>query len=199
MEILSNMHQGIQQTSGIEWVAVLLNLLYVLLIAKKIRWGWWSAFVSSILFTYLCISTQLYIESALQLFYVAMALYGWFIWNENSREERLIRKWSIQSHVLNIAISSFVTLLLGYIMSKFTDQASPYLDAFTTVFSLTATFMAAKRVLENWLYWIVIDTAAIFLYAGRELYLASLQYLIFTIIAIFAYLSWVKMYQKQVV
>ncbi|MBW7867473.1 MAG: nicotinamide mononucleotide transporter [Brumimicrobium sp.] len=193
------MHQGIQQTSGIEWVAVLLNLLYVLLIAKKIRWGWWSAFVSSILFTYLCISTQLYIESALQLFYVAMALYGWFIWNENSREERLIRKWSIQSHVLNIAISSFVTLLLGYIMSKFTDQASPYLDAFTTVFSLTATFMAAKRVLENWLYWIVIDTAAIFLYAGRELYLASLQYLIFTIIAIFAYLSWVKMYQKQVV
>lgn len=197
MEVLKIFWQGILNTSIAEWLAVLLGMGYVILIAKRIRIGWWFAFISSCLFVYLCVSANLFIEASLQLFYVAMALYGWFLWNEGSSEERTIIKWPIRYHTINITLSALLTLILAFIMSKYTSQENPYLDAFTTIFSLAATFMAARRVLENWLYWIFINIGAMFLYAGRELYLASFQYLIFTIIAIFAYYSWIKTYKNQ--
>lgn len=197
MEIINEIIQGLIETSLLEWAGVIIGTFYLILIANKNRIGWFFAMVSTSIYIYLCYQTQLFIESGLQVFYLVMAIYGWFSWNKAPKEDRLIIRWPLKYHLINILASSIVTIILGYIMVTFTDQQNPYLDAFSTVFSLVATFMVTQRVLENWIYWIVIDTTLIFLYSSRGLHLTGFHYLVYTIIAIFAFFSWYKMYKAQ--
>ena len=126
-----------------------------------------------------------------------MAVYGWLNWYKPTIENKII-KWPIKYHAINFITSLSLTILLGYLFNRFTDQANPYTDAFTTVFSLTATFMVTKKVLENWIYWIVIDAVSVGLFISRELYLTSLLFIVFTLIAIWGYAKWKKNYANQV-
>ena len=88
-------------------------------------------------------------------------------------------------------------LLFGYIFDQYSNQANPYLDAFTTIFSLMATFMVAKKVLENWIYWIVIDLLSIQLYAHRDLNLTAVLFALYTVIAVVGYFRWRKAFRLQ--
>jgi len=197
VEIIDEIIQGLIDTSLLEWAGVIIGTFYLILIARKNRFGWFFAMISTSIYIYLCYQAGLYIESGLQVFYFVIAIYGWLSWNKIPSEERLIIRWPLKYHLINILISSAVTVLLGYIMVVFTDQKNPYLDSFSTVFSLVATFMVTQRVLENWIYWIIIDTTLIFLYSSRGLHLTGFHYLIYTIIAIFAFFSWYKLYKAQ--
>lgn len=197
MEIINEIIQGLIDTSKLEWAGVIIGTIYLILIAYKNRWGWWFAMVSTSIYIYLTYSVGLYIESSLQVFYFVMAIYGWISWNKMPVKERFIIRWPLKYHLINILASTAVTILVAYVMVTFTDQKNPYLDAFSTVFSLVATFMVTQRVLENWIYWIIIDATLIFLYAERGFYLTGFHYLIYTIIAIFAFFSWYKIYKAQ--
>jgi nicotinamide mononucleotide transporter len=196
-EFWSNLLEEIRETSVLEWIAVATSLLYVYFAAKEKIWCWLFAFASSGLYVYLTIRVQLFLESGLQLFYVAMAIYGFMKWSRKPLVAQPIVKWSGNLHFLNISVSTLLTVVLGYVFASFTSQASPYLDAFTTVFSLAATFMVAHRVLENWIYWIVIDAALVFLYFGRGLKLTALLMCLYCIFAIFGFITWKKRYQIQ--
>jgi nicotinamide mononucleotide transporter len=99
--------------------------------------------------------------------------------------------------LINIVISTLLTVLLGFIFSAFTSQQLPYLDAFTTVFSIGATFMVTQKVLENWMYWIVIDLLSIHLYAHRDLNLTAVLFALYTIIAVVGYFRWRKAFRLQ--
>lgn len=197
VEIIHNVIEGLINTSPLEWAGVLLGTCYLIFIAYKNRWGWYFAMANTAVYTYLCYTVGLYIESGLQVFYFVMAIYGWISWNKTTNKDQKIIRWPLKYHVLNIGVSALVTYLLGYLMVTYTDQQNPYLDAFSTVFSLVATYMVTQRVLENWIYWIVIDTALIFLYSSRGMDLTGFHYLVYTIIAIFAINSWYKMYKAQ--
>lgn len=207
----ANLFFGIQQTSWLEWIAVITGLLYVIFAAMKHQLCWLFAIISSGVYVYICVTYYLYIESALQLFYVAMAVAGWVAWNktkplDNNNFDILdpdekqvnrsdIKTWSISSHALNIGISAAVTLIVGLAFDQLTNQANPYADAFTTVFSLTATLMVVRKVLENWIYWVVIDFVGIYLYSERGLTLTAVLYGGYTIIAIFGFFAWYKRYK----
>lgn len=197
MEYWEEIVAGLIDTSIEEYIAVFAGIFYVVLAAKKIKWCWWFAMLSTGLYIYLCFIEALYIESFLQMFYFGMAIYGWFYWNAGSKKELLIARWPLRYHLINIFISGVVSLLLGWVMATNTEQSSPYLDAFTSVFSLAATFMVAKRILENWIYWIVIDVALFFLYTSKGYILTGFHYGLFTIIAIFAWNSWWNYYKQQ--
>lgn len=198
MEILENILNAVQNTSLWEWLAVGTGILYVILISYKNIAAWFFAIISSILYIYLCYISQLYLETGLQFFYLAMGIYGWIVWSKkNTKGINTIIQWSKQKHILNIAISSIITGLLGFLFDKFTNQANPYTDSFTTVFSLTATFMVTKKVLENWIYWIIIDAVSIYLFASRGLYMTAVLFLLFTFIAIFGFLQWRKQFKLQ--
>lgn len=188
---------GIADTSFIEWLAVLTGITYVILAAKKMRACWPMAFISSSLYFYLCYHADLFIESYLQIFYVAMAVVGWIFWTGAKKEDVFIKKWKLKFHLINIFLSLVVAFLIAYIFDNYTEQANPYTDAFTTVFSLVATFLVVKKILSNWIYWIVIDLVSIYLYASRDFHLSAVLYFIFTILAVFGYLSWRKMYKLQ--
>jgi len=195
-EIFNNIKHAFSETSLLEWLAVSTGTLYVILISYKQIIAWLFALISSLMYVYICFHYQLYLESFLQFFYVAMAIYGWLNWKKEIQTTTII-KWPIKNHLMNICLSSILTLILGFTFSKFTNQANPFTDAFTTVFSLTATFMVTKRVLENCIYWIIIDGVSIFLYSSRALYLTSVLFFIFTLIAIFGYIKWKKEFKIQ--
>ena len=190
--------EGIYNTSLSEWIAVLTGLCYVILAAYGVRLAWFFAFVSTLIYMLLTFNRHLYIESFLQLFYVIMAVYGWFSWRKKTQSNFKVEKWPYKFHLINVFASTALAIMIGYFFGNYTNQKVQYLDAFTTVFSLLATFMVAKKILENWLYWIVINIGLFFLYLSGEMYLTAFQYLVFSGLAVFGYLRWYKLYKSQI-
>lgn len=181
----------------LEWIAVFASIFYVILMARKNIAAWFFAALGALVYVYLCFDNQLFLEMFLQLFYVAMAAWGWYNWKRTRFDDHFIHRWSFSHHALNILISLAITWGLGYLADEYTSQTMPYLDSFTTVFSLAATFMVTQKVLENWIYWIVIDIASIFLYESKELNLTAMLFAFYTIVSIFGLLSWYKVYKLQ--
>ena len=196
MSFITTLWEATLATSLIEWIAFVSSIIYVILASKQLILCWLFGFIGCALYVYLCYVGHLYIESILQLFYVAMAVVGWLSW-KTAESTSQITKWGINNHVLNIAISGVVALILGYLFASYTNQENPYIDAFTTCYSLSATFMVTKKILGNWIYWIIIDLASIYLYAQQGYNLAAVQYVIFTILALVAFITWNKQYKLQ--
>ena len=99
------------------------------------------------------------------------------------------------THLYLISGSLLLTIITGIVFDVYTDQVNPYLDAFTTVFSLIATYMVTQKILENWLYWVVIDLVATLMYVNRGFELTGILYLLYTVIAVFGFFNWRKTYR----
>lgn len=197
--------------SWIEALAVLLGLAYVILAAAESIWCWPAALLSVSLYIYICLEAQLFAETGLQVFYWIMAIVGWWNWTRHNRKARSaenelrdvqtdslpISSWPLRKHALVIALNLAGSLLLGWLLASYTQAANPYLDSFTTIFSLYTTWMVTLKVLENWLYWIVIDAASVYLYASRDLYLTALLFILYTVIAAAGYWKWRRHYKTQ--
>jgi len=177
--------------SIIECVAVFFSILYIILAAKENIWCWGAGVISASLYIYICLFAQLYSQTGLQIFYLFIAFYGYYHWNKKEQSLQII-EWSIGKHLFILAIGSILTFLMGFYFTTYTNAKIPIADSFTTVFSIFATYMVAKKILGNWLYWIVIDTVAAYLYFSAELHLTSLLFVSYAIIAIFGYFSWMK-------
>lgn len=182
--------------SIIESCAVLFSIIYVSLAAKQNVWCWAFAAISVILYIYIYYSVQLYSETGLQFFYLFMAFYGYQTWN-NKKKSLEISEWSISKHFLILISGAILTFLIGFYFTIYTNAKMPIVDSFTTVFSILATYLVVKKVLGNWLYWIVIDTVSIYLFYNRGLHLTSLLFIIYTIVAIFGYFNWLRIMQKN--
>lgn len=194
---LSKIGIELLNTSTAEWIAVICSMAYIILIARKRIIAWLFALIASCVYVYLCIMSQYYLESFLQIFYVLMAIYGWYSWNKAKQDDEFIKRWSLKAHGINIILSAIITLALGYIFDQYTDQSLPYLDAFTTVFSIAATIMVAHRILENWIYWIIIDLFSIQLYANKDLNATAVLFIIYTLIAVVGFFQWRALYKNQ--
>ena len=191
------MSNWFDSTVLLEWITFVAALAYVYFAAQKKIVTWVFGLISVGLTFYLDVIGKLYIESGLQVFYFVMAIYGWINWKKAEKNDLPIARWSIQLHLLNIFASAWLALLVGYLFANYTDQPMPYLDAFTTCFSLVATFMVVKRVIENWLYWIFINMGMVVLYLNNGYEILALQYGLFVILAIYGYWSWNKALKRQ--
>ena len=176
--------------NNIELLAVIFSICYVILAAKKKITCWFFAIISVSLYIYICYLEKLYAETILQFFYLIMAFYGLKTWNKEKSLK--INDWKISTHLIIFIIGSILTFISGFTLSHFTDSSLPTIDSFTTIFSIIATYMVIKRVLSNWLYWIIIDLVSIYIYDYKELYLTALLFIIYAIIAIFGYFNWLK-------
>ena len=191
------MSNWFDSTVLLEWITFVAALAYVYFAAQKKIVTWVFALISVGLTFYLDVIGKLYIESGLQVFYFVMAIYGWINWKKAEKNDLPVTRWSIQLHLLNIFASAWLALLVGYLFANYTEQSTPYLDAFTTCFSLVATFMVVKRVIENWLYWIFINMGMVVLYLNNGYEILALQYGLFVILAIYGYWSWNKALKQQ--
>lgn len=199
-EILDSLQYAIAQFTIIEAMAVFFGILYIMLAAKENIWCWAAAIISVLLYIYICIKAQLYAETGLQIFYLVMAVYGYYQWKSGGNEKKdalPISAWPIKNHVTIIISGVLIVIGLGYFLQNYTQAQLPYLDSFTTVFSMITTYMVTRKKIENWLYWLIIDGAAVYLYIQRDLFLTALLFFGYTIIVIFGYFQWLKIYRQQ--
>ena len=122
-------------------------------------------------------------ESALNLFYFAMAFYGWWVWywGHSGDEELPVSAWPYRVHATAIAAIVVASMLSGYLLSRYSDAVYPYIDSMTTWGAIWATFLVARKVLENWWYWLVIDSASIVIYWSRDLHLTALLFAVYVV------------------
>ena len=181
-----------------EIFAVLFAIIYLLLAVKQDVRCWYAAILSSSLYFFIMLSAKLYMEAYLQIFYILMAVYGWLQWNKVNVNKRkfIVRTWSIKQHVIVISMILMFAYISGSLLNIYTKAALPFIDAFTTWGAIFATYMVAKKLLENWIYWFVIDSISILLFLSRELYLTSILFFVYLIIIYFGYRSWTKIKMK---
>ncbi len=141
----------------------------------------------------------LFSESALNVFYLLMAVYGWNQWRHGSVSgERLeISTWPWRRHAIVIAATGAVVPLLGWTMATRLGAALPYADAFTTCFAVVATYMVARKILENWLYWFVIDSVSIYLYLAKGLYLTAALFALYLVLIVIGWVRWLRVYRAR--
>jgi len=185
--------------SGWEVLAALLGIGYVILAARESQWCWPLAFISTLIYTLLFWQGQLPMQALLNVYYMAMAVYGYSLWRKhgNTEDDLAINSWSILEQLQLIIIGAVLTYAVGLYLTQSATSQSPYLDAGVTVFSVLNTWLMAKKVLQNWLYWIVIDSAAIVLYAQNGYYATIVMFSIYLILAVIGFISWQKLYQQQ--
>ena len=180
----------------IEIIAVISAILYLLLAAKEDVKCWYAAIISSLLYFFIMYDAGLIMEAYLQVFYIIMALYGLLQWkkliqiNSNNR----IRTWSNIKHFITISSVIILATITGIILKKYSNAELPFLDAFTSWGAIITTYMVAQKILENWIYWFVIDSISIYIFISRELYLTSMLFFFYLIIICFGYVSWRKKY-----
>jgi nicotinamide mononucleotide transporter len=194
-ELFSQLIDQSQALNFWEAIAVITALIYIYLAAKGNRWCFLFGLISSTIYIYLSASLKFYFDTLINSYYVVMSFYGWIVWSKNTEEEQsLVVKTLSKKAFLSCIVAGFVvTFLSGFSATQFSDAALPFLDAFTTVFSIIATWMVVKKQIENWLIWIVVDAVASGMYFYKELYLTSLLFIIYTIIAIRGYFKWQKL------
>jgi len=179
--------------SLVEWIAVGFGLVYLILAMREHIACWAMALISTSLFLWLFWQAKLMMESALQVYYIAMAVYGWWQWRGgNSGTEKAIQTLSAKQHLAIGAAVALLTLGSGLWLSEQTEASQPFLDSFTTWGSIITTLLVAHKVLENWLYWIVIDIASIVLYANSGLWVTVVLFALYVILAVLGYFQWRK-------
>jgi len=193
---LQNVLDAAQSMSMLEVTAVAFALAYVLLAVKENVLCWLFAFLSTAIYTALFWNVSLLMESALNVYYMAMAVYGWYQWtrggsNGDDQPHALaVQTMSLHQHALVIAAIVVFSLASGYLLTEHSTAARPYVDSFTTWASVVTTYLVARKFLQNWLYWIVIDTVSIFLYIDRGLNLTALLFVAYVVIATAGYFKW---------
>jgi nicotinamide mononucleotide transporter len=187
------------QISLLEAIAVALSVLYLVLAIRQSLWCWPAAFTASVLSIFLFVDARIYMESVLQGFYAAMAVYGWYQWAYGRHGRGVsITVWPLKLHALVVGAVLIVSALFAWLLS-FTDQAMPFVDSFTTVAAIVTTYMVAKKILENWIYWFVIDSVSIYLYVSRELPLYAALFAVYLVLIVLGYRRWRSAWRRQAV
>ena len=179
----------------IEVIASLLALAYVIFAIYEKKVCWPLAALSAFLYIFVYFDAKLYLEACLQLFFIAIAIKAYLLWGTEDTLFKISRI-SLKKHILIIAAGCSLSFILGQLLIQFSDADLPYIDAAITVFSISTTFLTAKKILENWIYWIVIDLVAVFVYIHKELYPTAIIFFLYVILAIQGFRTWQKKFHS---
>lgn len=192
-----------------EILGVITGALGIFLIARERVWGWPVSIVSSAVYVFIFIEAKLYADAGLQVCYVVLCAYGWFAWWRGSRDGQVggggaevgaevgvdgvppirVRR-APAAHVRLALITGAVTSGILFLLLRQTDAALPWLDAPTTAFSLVGQWMQARKWVQNWALWIVVDLVYVGLYVMKALYLTAGLYLLFAGLAVMGWMAW---------
>jgi nicotinamide mononucleotide transporter len=184
----------LQSTPPTEWVAVAMGVVYVLLIMRRNRWGWVAGGISSLILTVLTARAHLPMQALLQFSYVVAAVYGWWRWAPDTEAQR-IGVWHRRGHVIALALSGVISLALAQLLAREGYSAWPFLDSLVTCLGLFATWLVARVYLENWIYWIAIDSVSVYLFLSQGLVVTALLFCAYLIIAAVGLHSWWQTYR----
>jgi nicotinamide mononucleotide transporter len=197
-DLINTLLDQVLTYSVLEAIAVVLAVMYLVLAIKQNIWCWLCAGVSTVIFAYLFFDVRLYMEGVLNLFYLAMAVYGWHTWNtgRSAGRELPVVVWPLKHHVLAVSAVVAISVVSGYLLDTRTDAAFPYIDSITSWGAVWATYLVARKVLENWWYWLVIDATMIFVFWAKGLELTAVLYVLYLLMIPIGLLTWTRSYRE---
>jgi nicotinamide mononucleotide transporter len=200
--LVDSVAAAVAAMSWLEIASVGFALAYLVLAVRQNILCWLAALISTLLSLALFYDARLYPETALQVFYAVMAVYGWWQWRHGGRpgegagSELPVSVWPLRYHVLAVGGTLAAALALGTVLSR-TNAAFPYLDSFTSVGAVITTYMVAKKILENWIYWLVIDGITLYIYWQRSLYLYAALFVVYLVLVVVGFHRWRRNWQAQ--
>lgn len=196
-QIISQFLNDIQQTTWLEFIAVITGIASVIYSRKENILVYPVGMVSTGIFVLIYITHGLYADASVNFYYTIMSVIGWLMWARKTDGKK----------ILTISVSSnkewknsFVFfagcwIVLYFLLSRFTDSVVPLADSFTSAAAYTGMWLMNKKKLENWIWWIITDLASVPLNFYKHLVFTSFQYLVFLILAVMGYITWRKKIQ----
>ena len=177
--------------SWIELIAAWLAIAYLVLAIGQHISCWIAAFVSSCLYVWVFFQAHLYMDSALNLFYAAMAAYGFWQWRQGKAGTQLpVTRWPIPTHLGALALVLLLSFGASLILRRYTPAALPFWDSLEFFASIYATYLVARKVYENWHWWLVIDSVCVGLYFNRRLYVTMLLFGFYLVLIVIGMREW---------
>ncbi len=181
-----------------EIIGTVTGVAGVWLAARENIWTWPMGMLSTLMLIYVCYDARLYADVGLNIFYFVTSGYGWYAWlhanPQYAREELPVTRTRTVQWFWLLAFSIAFTLALGYFLTHFTNADLSYTDSATTGVSLAGYWMMARKKLENWLVWLLVDSVYVGMYLYKELYLLAGLYFVFLILATDGYIKWRRAY-----
>ena len=199
MEIWNSLVSWLQGQTLLESAGVLTGILCVWLAAKNNIWNWPIAIISVSIYIVIFLEAKLYADMGLQVYFMAMNIYGWYFWSRKSANAPKVpvKRISKKEMILSLLGVAVFTALLGFLLFKKTDAAFPFIDSCWTAGSLVAQWFMARKVLENWLIWVFVDIIYVGVYLAKDLNLTAGMYALYIYIALTGYLAWRKDWRLQ--
>lgn len=181
-------------------IAAVTGVGCVYLQTREVIWAWPLGIISVAVSIYVFYTSQLYSDVLLHAVYVILNAYGWWHWSTNKESgEALapITQMRRNGYLVWALVLLAGTAAMGYFMGNFLGASLSYFDAFTTVGSFIAQFLLARKVLQNWLLWIIVDVVAINVYIYKGIYIIAALFAVYLLLSIKGYYDWRKSYAVQ--
>lgn len=186
---------------ALEIIGTLIGLVYLWLEYRASIYLWIASIIMPAVYLFVYYDAGLYADFGINIYYLLAAVYGWWVWKYGNKEKqgeelpitRMPRgKWKMAA-----AMYLVFQLLIAWILIRYTDSNVPWCDAFTTALSMVAMWMLARKYLEQWLVWIVVDVVSVALYLYKGLFFTAGLYALYAIIAVYGYWNWKNMMEQK--
>jgi len=176
----------------LEAVGTFFAACYVVLATRQIIWCWPSGLVAGVLMFIVLLESKLYPSALLQIYFFAMSIYGWYEWKRGGEQHLGVQvNWlPVSRHLIIVATVIAAALISGWLWTG-TEATNPYLDSFVMIVSIVATFMVARKIIENWIYWLVADSVYIYLYLSNDLFFYAGLSVFYMIMASIGLRAWI--------
>jgi len=186
-----------KQTGSLEWLGLITAFICIYLAAKEHILNWPVSIISAAAYAVLYFQFKLYGDSVLQLYFVLTAIYGWYYWiKRKQQDEKPIVSLSFRDWLITLAAVLILSGLLGLFLDRYTDTNVPYADGFCTAMSFVAQFLMTRKVLQNWLLWIIVDICYVPLLLYKGLFSTSILYAVLVVLAAIGYFDWRRTWIK---
>lgn len=183
------------------WVEILglvFSLLYLFFSIRQSILLWPMGIISAMLYMVVFYQSKFYADMGLNGYYFFISIYGWVLWTKRKGGEGLpVSGIRLKQGLVLLTFTAVIFAATGIILDRLTDSPVPYWDAFTTALSFTATWMLARKIIEHWILWVIIDVVSMALYLYRGLYPTLVLFAVYTVMAVFGYLQWKKTLQNS--
>jgi nicotinamide mononucleotide transporter len=187
-----------KHTTWPEWIGVITGFICIYLAAKENVWNWPISIISVIAYAWVFFDATMYGDMALQFYFLFTAFYGWYYWIKKKEDHgKPVVSLKSSDWLLIVVAVAVLSGLLGLFLDHFTDSDVPYADGFCTALSFVAQILLTRKVLQNWILWIIVDICYVPLYIYKHLNLSAVFYAFLVIIAFMGYLDWRKTYREQ--
>jgi len=170
-----------------------------LLLIKENIWTWPTGIAYVLISFVIFYQAKLYADLALHVFFLALNIYGWFYWvhGKKDREEELsVTTSSFQRLALLLGISVIGIWVSGTLLERFTDASLPYWDSTTSVLSIVAMWLQAKKKIEHWIFWFIVDVLATGIYIYKGIYFYSVLYMVYIGLAVSGFIAWKRSMER---